>query len=199
MKLNQIIRRALEVVADVTVETGKITVEKIVSGSEVVIKVATEKFKKHALTTPHEALSLLKEEIGKLDWMGYETEIHDAPDEYVKKHINAGSDSAKGLIGATDAVNYRVIFYIIALVKACNMLWFVPNRQIIRSFVRHEHRHVQQFERMRELGGEEAVGKAMFDEMFTLFYGTSRLEKDAFKYQFGRVQELDEVVAEYVH
>ena len=92
-----------------------------------------------------------------------------------------------------------MIFYIIALVKACNVLWFVPSRQIIRSFIRHEHRHVQQFERLRELGGEEALGRAMFDEMFTLFYGTSKLEKDAFKYQFGRIQELDEVLAEYVH
>lgn len=197
MKLENIIRRAMEIgeiVAEATVEVGKVAMEKVSTGSEVVAKVAIEEFKEHAITTCHEAYSILEEEAKNFDWKGYELRVHDAPSPEVKANCKDNGS----IIGLTVPMDKTVTFYVVQLTKVCNDLWFVPSRLIIRSFLKHENRHVQQFERMRELGGDEAVAKALFSEMFTLFYGTSNLEKDAFKYQVGMVQELDEVIAQYV-
>ena len=193
MNLNQIINRVL-MVTEVAVEVGKVAVKKVAAGSEVAAKVATEELKKRTITTCHEAYSILKEEANNFDWNGYEIRIHDAPSANVK----ANCKDNRELIGLTVPMERTVTFYIVHMTKICNDLWFVPTRLIIRSFLKHENRHVQQFERMRELGGDNAVLNALFDETFTLFYGTSDLEKDAFKYQVGLVQELDEVVAQYV-
>ena len=186
MNLQNIINRAMEVggaIADIASEAAK---------------AAKEEFQRKTTKSCHDVADIFNDVIMEFNWRDYAVSLQDTPSDSIKKNVNCGAEHANEIVGVTSPIDKKVIFYVLALTKAVNLLWFIPSEKVVRSFVKHEHRHVQQYERLREVGGEEALGNALMDEFFTLFYGSSKLEKDAYRYQIGLVDDLDEVIAEYV-
>lgn len=166
----------------------------------IIMEVFKELFNKYLQVSDEEVVEMVTELTHLMEWMGYEVTIETEPDAETKAGANVTEELAKyigGIAGITKPFEKKVTFYIGNLKKALNFFFFLNSRKLVKACVRHENRHVQQFEYLREIGGEWSVQKAMFNERFSL-YGTSPLEKDALDYQSGKVNNLDEVMISYL-
>ena len=189
--------KAAQVVAEVAAPVAKEIAKATTKAAEAGMKVAKAEFQKRYQTTDEAVVAMLREEIEKHDFYGYSVSIEERPDAVDAHNANCGSNPLGGICGLTDPVGHRVMFYYSNLEKVMNTLFFLNWKKMVKNVVRHENRHVQQFTYMRTHGGEEAVGRAMLNEAFSI-YGLSPLERDAMDYQGGKENDLDKVCSQFI-
>ena len=176
---------------------AKKAAEAAVKAADAGMKTAKAEFNKRYQTTDEAVKDMLLEEIKKYDFYGYKVVVEERPASADAHNANCGSNPLGGICGLTDPTGKRVMFYYSSLKGVMNTLFFLNWRKMVKNVVRHENRHCQQFTYLRTHGGEDAVGRAMLNEAFSI-YGLSPLERDAMDYQSGKENDLSKVCSQFL-
>ena len=189
--------KAAQVVVEVATPMAKKATKVATKAAEAGMKVAKTEFQKRYQTTDEAVVAMLREEILKHDFLGYEVIVEERPASEDARNANCGSNPLGGICGLTDPVGHRVMFYYSNLKGVMNTMFFLNWKKMAANVVRHENRHCQQFTYLRTHGGEDAVGRAMLNEAFSI-YGLSTLERDAMDYQSGKENDLSKVCYQFL-
>lgn len=189
----EMVKKMVKVAAPVAEEATKVATKAAKAGA----RLAKDEFQKRYQTTDDAVVAMLREEIEKHDFYGYKVIIEERPDKVDAHNANCGSNPLGGICGLTDPVGHRVMFYYSNLKGVMNTMFFLNWKKMAANVIRHENRHCQQFTWLRTHGGEDAVGRAMLNEAFSI-YGLSPLERDAMDYQSGKENDLSKVCSQFL-
>ena len=173
---------------------------------------------KKNIVTEKEIVEALNKEIQEYDWTGYSVEIgHMNPWMAISFIID-------NPMGAVHSKEPKVQFYPENIVKNINdnpvinlllgnsiggkiarfinkIFGYISSKEeavnyAVRNIVRHEHRHVQQYIFLREIGLDP---EAILKNAESLPYMERPLEKDAYSYAEGKEVPIKEALAMYIN